>query len=310
MSRRIRTIRPEVLIDDEAMAEMSDAAWRLWVGVRLIADDYGNAPAGDRFLAGRIWQDTGKAKRVAAAREELAKLGRVSTYTADGQLFLTIVGWHEEQRQDRKSEHTRNPSPDHPFKVTSGKPVPVSIEIIRDVRRVFAASRGESPPVAATHGEKPRVAVARGRDPDLGSGSGIGSGTPLPPAGPSPVVFQVPDCYATAYAKGIERGSGAPCSRPSSRADVDRLVNIVTAHARTDDGRLLSAADEVCQWLERTAETYAGSRDERGNPNKIGTYFFEAWLNGGRRAPAPRPGVQTAAGTWTPKAQPKETEHG
>ena len=63
MAGRIRTIKPE-LLEDDATAGLSDSAWRVFVSMLLLADDYGNLRANPMLLdaaifwganAGRDW---------------------------------------------------------------------------------------------------------------------------------------------------------------------------------------------------------------------------------------------------------------
>lgn len=136
MAGRIRTIKPE-LLDDERAAELSDAAWRLFVSSWLLADDHGNFRAGGKYLAAQVWQDTSRDADGPLA--ELARSGRVELYEVDGQRYAHIPTWRRHQRIDN-----------------AGKPrVPVPTDTNRILSDRFAEIRGESREVAATLGKSP-----------------------------------------------------------------------------------------------------------------------------------------------------------
>ena len=109
MSGRIRSIKPEVLEDEHASA-LSDSAWRLWVSSWLLADDYGNARAGSKFLAAHVWQDTTKEHLMEDILNELttakpgADHGMLQLYSVGGQKYVHINGWEQHQRIDNKGK--------------------------------------------------------------------------------------------------------------------------------------------------------------------------------------------------------------
>ncbi len=97
MAGRIRCIKPEIL-EDELASGLSDAAWRLWVSLWVLADDHGNVRLGDRYLAANIWQDT--TRDPAPPRQELIEQGFVSPYAVRSQRYGHINGWSKHQRID------------------------------------------------------------------------------------------------------------------------------------------------------------------------------------------------------------------
>lgn len=127
MAGRIRSIKPEIL-DDEQVSALSDEAWRLWVSMWLLADDYGNLRAGDRYLASLVWQDSTRSPRVAEILRELSG-HRIEVYQVHGERYAHITNWAKHQRVDNAGK-PRVPGPDH---VDS---------------RAWDDSRGESPRVA------------------------------------------------------------------------------------------------------------------------------------------------------------------
>jgi hypothetical protein len=111
MAGRIRSIKPEIL-DDEEASSLSDEAWRLWVSMWLIADDHGNCRAGDRYLASQVWQDSSRSPRVAAVLRELRGARRVELYDNGGERFAHIRNWAKHQRIDNAGRPRVN-GPDH-----------------------------------------------------------------------------------------------------------------------------------------------------------------------------------------------------
>ena len=135
MAGRIRSIKPEVL-DDERVCALSDEAWRLWVSTWLLADDYGNLRAGDRYLASQVWQDSGRAARINGLLVELRAAGRLYLYESGGERFAHIENWEKHQRIDNAGR-PRVPSP------------------LDENSRLWVESRGEPPRVAASLGDSP-----------------------------------------------------------------------------------------------------------------------------------------------------------
>ena len=95
MSRRIRSIKPEIL-DDERTAALSHGAWRLFVSLWLLADDYGNFRAVPRQIGGAVFwgRDDSDA---GAWLAELITSGLIQTYTVKGQSYAHISGWHHQK---------------------------------------------------------------------------------------------------------------------------------------------------------------------------------------------------------------------
>lgn len=98
MSRRIRSIKPEIL-DDERTAALSHGAWRLFVSLWLLADDYGNFRAVPRQIGGAVFwgRDDSDAE---AWLDELIASELIKTYMVKGQRYAHISGWHH-QRVDK-----------------------------------------------------------------------------------------------------------------------------------------------------------------------------------------------------------------
>lgn len=110
MAGRIRTVKPE-LLEDERTASLSDAAFRLFIGSILLADDYGNLRASPLYLAGAVGSCCGwDAKRSTVALAELVAANLVQPYTVRGQAYGHIRGWEKHQRVDKPGK-PRCPNP-------------------------------------------------------------------------------------------------------------------------------------------------------------------------------------------------------
>lgn len=106
---RIRSVKPE-LLEDEAVATLSHGAWRLFVSLFLLADDYGNARGDARYLNGAaFWGVTMSVDEVTSLLIEMEKL--VVVYDARGQRYVSLRGWEKHQRVDHPGK-PRVPGPD------------------------------------------------------------------------------------------------------------------------------------------------------------------------------------------------------
>ncbi len=108
MSGRIRTIKPE-LLEDAVTAGLGDSAFRLFIGLILLADDYGNMRAEPRYLEGQIYWSAIPEKSVATSCKELGPL--VTFYKVRGQLYAHINGWEKHQKISHKG-NPRVPRPE------------------------------------------------------------------------------------------------------------------------------------------------------------------------------------------------------
>lgn len=108
---RIRTIKPEVLLDRKA-ATLSNEAWRLWVSCWVIADDCGRLPADPKLLAGQVfWAHENPFDEASRALASLRESSMVEIYEVNGESFMQIRGWRKHQKIDRPSG-PRFPGPD------------------------------------------------------------------------------------------------------------------------------------------------------------------------------------------------------
>ena len=115
MSGRIRSIKPE-LLEDAKTAGLSDSAFRIFIGMILLADDYGNLRAEAKYLEGQIYWTAVPEKGVKVSCKELETL--VSFYEVRGQLYAHIKGWSKHQ----KVQHAGKPRVPAPSENDSGDP--------------------------------------------------------------------------------------------------------------------------------------------------------------------------------------------
>ncbi len=109
MPGRIRTIKPELLEDDKTAALSSDA-WRLFVSLLLVADDYGNVRAHPAQLEGAVFWGCAPREPLANLLETLANVSLITRYSVRGQEYLAITGWSKHQKVDRPGQ-PRVPGP-------------------------------------------------------------------------------------------------------------------------------------------------------------------------------------------------------
>jgi len=104
MSRRIRSLKPE-LLEDEKVAPLTDSAWRLFVSLITLADDWGNVRADVRWLQGQVWWAHSDSPNVLAALIELSKASLIEPYAVRGGTYLHIRGWDKHQRIDNAGKN-------------------------------------------------------------------------------------------------------------------------------------------------------------------------------------------------------------
>lgn len=115
MAGRIRTIKPEML-EDVRTAELSDGAFRLFIGALLLADDEGRLRADVRYLTGQVFWgspegSTCTREAVSSARRELVEASILVLYTVRGQEYGLLRTFKKHQRIDRPSG-PKCPGPD------------------------------------------------------------------------------------------------------------------------------------------------------------------------------------------------------
>jgi hypothetical protein len=152
MAGRIRSIKPEIL-EDKKTAGLSDSAFRLFIAMITLADDYGNLRGEPEYLDGQVWwRSRGDSRRVAAACREVSEAGLVVFYEVSGQTYAHLAGWTKHQRVDNAGKH-RVP-----------EPTDTAAVVVPQTSDHLAETRGKSRRKSASRGDLPL-------DPDLRSGS-------------------------------------------------------------------------------------------------------------------------------------------
>ena len=107
---RIRTIKPEIL-DDERTAALTSDAFRLFVGLITLADDYGNARGHLGYLEGHIFWAAPQHAGVEDLAAELETAGLILSYEIRGQVYIHLRGWSKHQKVDKPGS-PRVPGPE------------------------------------------------------------------------------------------------------------------------------------------------------------------------------------------------------
>lgn len=132
MAGRIRSLRPDIL-SDVHNAQLSDGAFRLNTGVKMLADDMGRAPASAAYLAGAVfWGSPRPEIEVERLLQELEAARQVALYVVDGVRYLEIVGWQDRSHVNHQRIEKASPArfPSRPEgSVTSPGSVPESSRI-------------------------------------------------------------------------------------------------------------------------------------------------------------------------------------
>lgn len=120
MSQRIRTIKPDVLLDD-GLANVSIEAHFLLIGLPCLADREGRLEDRPLLIRSLIFPYR-PTVNVDACLSELQKAGRVVRYDAGGHKLIQILEWDRDQRpHKRESPSKLPPIPDN---YTKAQPSP------------------------------------------------------------------------------------------------------------------------------------------------------------------------------------------
>lgn len=95
--RKIRTIKPEAL-EDRCTACLSHEAFRLWVGLTLLADDDGLVRATPGYLLGAVFWGQPPETPLDELIAELAAAQLAQPYNAEGDDYLALTRWRQHQR--------------------------------------------------------------------------------------------------------------------------------------------------------------------------------------------------------------------
>lgn len=133
---RIRTLKPEIL-EDQKTAELDDCAYRVFIGLIMLSDDYGRGRADPRWLAGQIlWGRGGTVDEIKDALATLSKPTRegqddslIILYADGNQPYYAVRQWERHQRVDKPGK-PRIPAPDCVKSITCDESSPKSRETL------------------------------------------------------------------------------------------------------------------------------------------------------------------------------------
>lgn len=133
-----RVIKDSLLSSDK-ISTLTDAEFRLWISLILMADDAGRGDARPAIIKGHAFplRERVAQKDIDASLHGLAAKGCVSLYTVGGKPYFWFPTWKEHQR-------IRDVKPKYP-----------APEDADDTSRQSAAGCGELPQVAAGCGQNP-----------------------------------------------------------------------------------------------------------------------------------------------------------
>lgn len=102
MSRRIRSLKPEIL-EDEKTATMTDAEFRVFISAIILSDDYGNFRAHAGFVHGAIYWAHGSVgvSHTETALKKLNDIGVLRFYHEGNQVYGHVVNWSKHQKVDK-----------------------------------------------------------------------------------------------------------------------------------------------------------------------------------------------------------------
>ena len=106
-----RIIKDNIRISNK-INKISDASFRLWVYLLTYVDDYGRGLADIDVLKGFLYPKLPNKtkKNIEDALNELASIGLIHLYEADGDLFLYFPNWDEYQTV--RNKRSKYPTPD------------------------------------------------------------------------------------------------------------------------------------------------------------------------------------------------------
>lgn len=252
MAGRIRTIKPEML-EDAMTAGLSDGAFRLFIGMILLADDAGRMPAAPTFLAGRVFWNAPRTfdERSAKPREvspidpervrgllaELANAHLIVAYTVRGQHYAQFRNWAKHQRIDKPgppkypgpneaTETPPNPDPPRGTVADDSTNVPRNVPDASPIvpGGIGREGKGEEIPPTPRAGGKPR---SRGHDPD----------DPVPEPGTAARAAYDAILAEPNLADAVDRPAAYARELPASFPRVDLAAQIHRAAAWSRDKR-------------------------------------------------------------------------
>jgi hypothetical protein len=225
MAGRIRSIKPETL-EDERPAALSDAAWRLWVSMWLLADDHGNCRASGTWLAAQVWWAHEHPPDVDALLAELERAGSIRRYVVRGQAYAHVERWERHQRIDNAGK-SRVPTPDEADASEIRRESPRASEVCRSDLDLRPPTTDQRTPT----------------DPDaVASGAGVPGGVQGELFQPTPAASTSPLDFVAAYQRyprkeGRKKGLERAAKQITTREQYDRFVRAIEHYAAHVAGR-------------------------------------------------------------------------
>lgn len=106
---RIRSIKPEFWTSEQ-VADCSPTARLLFVGMWNFCDDQGVHPASPKRLKMEVFPaDAFTLEQIEGWIDELREAGLIVEYTAEGQDFWAVTGWHHQKIEKRTNKYPAPP---------------------------------------------------------------------------------------------------------------------------------------------------------------------------------------------------------
>lgn len=243
MAGRIRTIKPE-LLEDAITAGVSAEAFRLFIGMILLADDYGRLRAEPDWLQCQVFWKKRNITQMAELVAELSPL--VLFYEDREQKYAAIRNWSKHQKVN------------HPGKCRIPEPSSNLLKSSED-----SSKSQES--LLPDHGKR---SWSRSDDPSQRE-STRGSPDNDPPISRETLVdVSVTPDVAQAFAEGVSAVTKAECSTPTGKPARD-LIAACAKHSR-------AYGDELIGWTRAKASEWAKTA-----PFSVRAWDFISWLDGG-----------------------------
>ena len=243
---RIRTLKPQI-VEDEKVAQLSDAAYRLFTSMIVLADDHGNVRADVRWLQSQIWWAKAEPPDVLKLLRELFRWQLITVYAVRGGTYAFLKGWQKHQRIDNAGK-PRVPALTDPQAKTWDA-----------AGQGFAESLRESPRESAKFGSDLDLDLekdgecARARDPVA---------TPRPQSSSQkPFRIRIPEDWQPDEI-GTRRAMVL-------RLEVARETEKFRAHYKATGQRLVDWQSAFLKWLEKSSE-FKTERKSSGDVRDIG----------------------------------------
>src|SRR5687767_9852917 len=96
---RIRSLKPEIM-SNEKVGQLTDSEFKLFIGIIVSADDYGNRGANPKQLDAEVFWNRTEPVDVPEMLARMQRAGVLTQYTVRGQSYVHLCGWSEHQKVD------------------------------------------------------------------------------------------------------------------------------------------------------------------------------------------------------------------